>query len=54
MPALRARLRQNVALLEGLAATIIELAAADGGESLRSGMSDLSGVTQRPRLFAAA
>jgi flavin-dependent dehydrogenase len=51
---LGARLRQNVALLEGLAATIIERAAADGGETLREGMTDLAGPTRRPLLFAAA
>ncbi len=49
-----ARLRQNVALLEGLAATIVQRAAADGGEVLRAGMNDLTGTAQRPLLFAAA
>jgi hypothetical protein len=52
--ALRARLRQNVELLEGLAATIIERAAADGGDSLRQEMGDLARARRRPLLFAAA
>jgi flavin-dependent dehydrogenase len=52
--ALRARLRDNVALLQGLTATIVERAVADGGEALRSEMHDLTRARLRPRLFAAA
>ncbi len=52
--ALRARLRENVALLEGLAATIVERAVADGGGALRGEMHDLARARQRPVLFAAA
>ena len=50
----RARLRENVALLEGLAATIVERAAADGGDALRGEMGDLARARLRPALFAAA
>ena len=50
---LRARLRENVELLEGLAAMIVERAVADGGEELRCGMRDLAKARQRPALFAA-
>lgn len=50
----RARLRDNVALLEGLAAMIVERAAADGGECLRDQMTDLAAAAQRPALFEAA
>jgi len=52
--ALRARLRENVELLQGLAAMIVERAVADGGEALRSDMRDLARARQRPLLFAAA
>jgi hypothetical protein len=51
---LRTRLRENVELLEGLAAMIVERAVADGGESLRSDMQDLARARLRPELFAAA
>ncbi|HZX71918.1 MAG TPA: tryptophan 7-halogenase [Rhodanobacter sp.] len=51
--ALRARLRDNVALLEGLAARIVEQAVADGGGSLREDMRDLARARMRPLLFAA-
>ncbi|WEN15333.1 tryptophan 7-halogenase [Rhodanobacter sp. AS-Z3] len=50
----RTRLRENVALLQGLAATIVERAAADGNDSLRDEMNDLSHAQQRPVLFEAA
>jgi flavin-dependent dehydrogenase len=50
---LRVRLRQNVVLLEGLAATIVERATADGGGSLHGDMSDLAQARMRPLLFAA-
>lgn len=50
---LRTRLRQNVALLEGLAATIVERATADGGNALHGDMSDLAQTRMRPLLFAA-
>jgi hypothetical protein len=50
---LRTRLRQNVTLLEGLAATIVERASADGGAALRSDMIDLARARMRPLLFAA-
>jgi flavin-dependent dehydrogenase len=50
---LRTRLRQNVTLLEGLAATIVERASADGGAALRSDMIDLAHARMRPLLFAA-
>ena len=50
---LRTRLRQNVALLEGLAATIVERATADGGAALRDDMTDLARARMRPLLFAA-
>ncbi|MEO8747385.1 MAG: tryptophan 7-halogenase [Rhodanobacter sp.] len=49
---MRARLRENVELLEGLAAMITERAAADGGPALRGDMPDLSHARQRPGLFA--
>ena len=51
--AIRARLRENVDLLEGLAAMIIERAVADGGETLRAHMHGLANARQRPVLFAA-
>ncbi len=51
--AIRARLRDNVALLEGLAASIVEQAVGDGGESLREDMHDLARARMRPLLFAA-
>lgn len=50
----RQRLRDNVALLHGLAATIVERAVADGGEALREAMDDLAAAGAEPRLFAAA
>ncbi|HET6430642.1 NAD(P)/FAD-dependent oxidoreductase [Dyella sp.] len=50
----RARLRANVALLEGLAATIVERASADGGEAMRETMDDLAGAPSAPALFRAA
>jgi flavin-dependent dehydrogenase len=49
----RARLRENVALLEGLAAMIVERAVADGGAALRDEMQDLARARRRPTLFAA-
>jgi flavin-dependent dehydrogenase len=52
--ALRARLRQNVELLEGLAVMIVERAVADDGDALRSEMHDLVRARQRPLLFAPA
>ncbi len=52
--ALRERLRGNIELLEGLAATIVERAAADGGDSLRREMADLGRARLRPPLFAVA
>jgi flavin-dependent dehydrogenase len=48
------RLRQNVDLLDGLAATIVDRAATDGGDALREGMTDLTGASRRALLFAAA
>ena len=51
--ALRSRLRDNVALLEGLAVRIVEQAVDDGGESLREDMRDLARARMRPLLFAA-
>ena len=48
---IRARLRENVELLEGLAAMIIERAVADGGEVLREHMQDLTRARQHPELF---
>jgi hypothetical protein len=50
----RQRLRENVALLQGLALTIVERAVADGGEALRAAMADLALSKQRPELFRAA
>jgi flavin-dependent dehydrogenase len=50
----RQRLRENVTLLQGLALTIVERAAADGGEVLRTAMADLALSKQRPELFRAA
>lgn len=50
----RARLRGNVALLQGLAATIVERASDDAGESMRETMGDLAGHAQPPTLFRAA
>ncbi len=50
---LRTRLRQNVALLEGLAATIVERAIADGGTALHEDVTDLARARMRPLLFAA-
>jgi len=52
--ALRTRLRENVDLLGGLAASIVERAVADGGDSLRGDMRDLARARLRPTLFAAA
>jgi len=52
--ALRTRLRENVDLLDGLAASIVERAVADGGDSLRGDMRDLARARLRPTLFAAA
>jgi hypothetical protein len=49
----RDRLRGNVSLLEGLAAMIVERAAADGDDGLRESMDDLDGAPQRPVLFDA-
>ena len=51
--ALRARLRENLDLLEGLAANIVERAVADGGDALRGDMRDLARARLRPMLFAA-
>ncbi|MEO7052161.1 MAG: tryptophan 7-halogenase [Rhodanobacter sp.] len=51
--ALRSRLRDNVALLEGLAVSIVEQAVDDCGESLRRDMRDLTRARTRPLLFAA-
>jgi len=51
--ALRQRLRHHVELLQGLAATIVERAVADGGEPLRQDMHDLARARLRPALFAA-
>jgi flavin-dependent dehydrogenase len=51
--ALRARLRQNVELLEGLAAKIVEQAVADAGDTLREDMHELARARLRPQLFAA-
>ena len=51
--ALRARLRDNVALLEGLAARIVEQAVRDGGEVLHEDMRDLARARMRPELFPA-
>lgn len=51
--ALHTRVRQNVELLEGLAATIVERAAKDGGDSLRRDMNDLGRASRQPSLFAA-
>ncbi|HEV7778178.1 MAG TPA: tryptophan 7-halogenase [Luteibacter sp.] len=48
--ALAARMRANVALLEGLAAMIVERAAADDPELLADG-ADLLPATMRPELF---
>lgn len=50
----RARLRDNVALLQGLAATIVDRAATAAGDRLREGMRDLADAAQRPELFEAA
>lgn len=50
---IRARLRENVELLEGLAAMIVERAVADGGGTLRAHMQGLADARQRPILFAA-
>jgi flavin-dependent dehydrogenase len=52
--ALRTRLRENLDLLEGLAASIVERAVADGGDALRDDMRDLARARLRPTLFAAA
>jgi flavin-dependent dehydrogenase len=49
--ALTQRLRDNVALLQGLAASIIDQAAADD-EGLRSEADDLAPDQDRPELFA--
>jgi hypothetical protein len=48
----RERLRDNVQLLQGLAASIVERAVADGGESLREGREDLVAAAGQPALFA--
>ena len=50
----RVRLRENVTLLQGLAANIVERAAADGGDSLREAMDDLASAQPPPVLFQAA
>ncbi|WP_426701263.1 NAD(P)/FAD-dependent oxidoreductase [Rhodanobacter sp. Col0626] len=47
----RARLRENVQLLRGLAASIVERAVFDGGESLREGHEDLLVEPGQPALF---
>jgi flavin-dependent dehydrogenase len=51
---IRARLRENVELLEGLAAMIVERAVADGGAALRGDMPARSCMRQSPALFATA
>jgi flavin-dependent dehydrogenase len=51
---IRARLRENVALLQGLAATIVERASAGGNNSLSETMVDLVATQQRTVLFEAA
>src|SRR6185312_2554612 len=50
---IRARLRENVELLEDLAAVIVERAVADGGASLRGDMPTRHGMRQSPELFAS-
>ncbi|MCP1372575.1 NAD(P)/FAD-dependent oxidoreductase [Dyella lutea] len=50
----RARLRDNVALLRALATTIVERAASSVGDTLREGMDDLATADHRPVLFTAA
>lgn len=50
----RARLRENVALLQGLAATIVERATAAGDDALREAMGDIVAASQRTVLFEAA
>lgn len=49
---MRARLRENVELLEGLAAMITQRAVADGGAALRADMPDLTCARQSPELFS--
>jgi flavin-dependent dehydrogenase len=51
---LRARLQDNMALLEALAATIAERAIADGGAALHGEFGDLIQGSLRIGLFAAA
>ncbi|MEO5830726.1 MAG: halogenase, partial [Rhodanobacter sp.] len=51
---IRARLRENVALLQGLAASIVERAATTSDDSLREAMADVVATQQRPALFEAA
>ena len=48
----RARLRENVELLEGLAAMIAERAIGDGGAALRGDLPDRPHTRPRPELFA--
>ena len=48
----RARLRENMQLLQGLATSILERAVVDGGESLREGHEDLVVAAGQPALFA--
>ncbi|HEX5305150.1 MAG TPA: tryptophan 7-halogenase [Dyella sp.] len=50
----RARLRENVSLLQGLAATIVDRASGDAGEAMRDTMDDLAGHAEPPELFRAA
>jgi len=50
---LRSRLRENVTLLEALAATIVERAVTDGDATLRGAFSDLAQGHSRMELFAA-
>ena len=51
----RRRLRDNIALLDALAATIVDRAAASADEALREGMRDLAMASaERPQLFTAA
>jgi hypothetical protein len=48
----RARLHENVQLLQGLAASIVGRAVVDGGESLREGCEDLVAAPGQPAPFA--
>jgi hypothetical protein len=50
----RQRLRENVTLLQSLAATIVERGAMDGGSALSDPMIDLLDATGRTSLFAEA